>query len=52
MYYLFPIFIFQEFGPVNKLRSGIRRPFRTLCSGTAPITEHVYVPNHAREFVD
>jgi len=45
MYYLFSIFIFQEFGPVNKLCSGTRRLFSTLCSETAPTTEHVYVPN-------
>ena len=52
MYYLFSIFIFQEFGPVDKLRSGTRRLFTTLCTGTAPTTEHVYVPNHARGLVD
>ena len=52
MYYLFFIFIFQGFGPVDKLRSGTRRLFPTLCPGTAPTTEHVYVPNHARGLVD
>ena len=52
MYDLFSIFIFQEFGPVDKLPSGTRRLFPTLCSGTAPTTEHVYVPNHARGLVD
>jgi len=52
MYYLFSIFIFQEFGPVNKLRSGTRQLFPTLCSGTAPTNEHVYVSNHAWRLVD
>ena len=52
MYYLFSIFIFQVFGSVHKLRSRTRRLFPTLCSGTAPTTEHVYVPNHARGLVD
>jgi len=33
MYYLFSIFIFQKFSPVNKLRSGTRRLFPTLCRG-------------------
>ena len=47
MYYQFFIFIFQEFGPVDKLRSETCRLFPTLCPGTAPTTEHVYVPNHA-----
>ena len=52
MYYLFSIFIFQEFGPVDKLRSGTCRLFPTLCPGTPPTTEHVYVLNHARGLVD
>ena len=51
MYYQFFIFIFQEFGPVDKLRLETRRLFPTLCPGTAPTTEHVYVPNHARGLV-
>ena len=45
MYYLFFIFIFQGFGPVDELRSGTRRlfptpPVPTTCSGTVPTTEH------------
>ena len=46
MYYLFSIFIFQEFGLVNKLCSSI--PYNVL----GDCSEHVYDPNHARGFVN
>ena len=48
MYYLFSIFIFLEFDLVDKLRSGTRRLFPTLCPGTAPTTENAEDGSHAR----